>query len=411
MSFFRIIISNIFHRPLNAFLSVLLFALGIGLVAFLLLLNKQLEEKFDKNLANIDLVVGAKGSPLQLILCAMYHIDAPTGNIKLSEAKPFLNPQHPLFAAAVPLSLGDSYQGYRIVGTNDAFFNLYEAKIVNGKRCDSSLTVTLGANVAAALKLNVGDRFQSNHGLVNDGLGHEHEQFLTIVGILAPTGAVIDQLIVTPTESIWAIHEEHEHKEEHHEHEHEGVHEHEDDDKMLTALLIKYRHRNNFQTLNLGRNINENTGMQAANPAIELNRLYSLMGTGERTLRLLALAIVVVSGISIFIALFNSLKERKYELSLMRAMGATQKKLFALVLSEAMILALAGAFLGFLISHLAFYWLSLQVQSDYRYTFDMLRILPEEGFLLLASLLIGLLAGVIPAIYAYKTDIAAVLKK
>lgn len=398
----KLSLKNIFQKPLNAILSLLLFALGTGLISLLLLVNKQLEEKFDKNLANIDLVLGAKGSPLQLILCAMYHIDAPTGNIKLEEVKPFLNPNHPLFSAAVPLSLGDSYQGHRIIGTNASFPALYDAKIKEGRFFEKTLEATLGANVAAILKLKIGDTFKSNHGLVNDGLDHEHEQKFQVVGILEPTGAVIDELILTPLESIWAVHEEKHSEEEAHE-------EHETEEKMITSLLLRYKSKTNFQALNLPRNINENTNMQAASPAIELNRLYSMMGVGEKTLRVLAIVIILVSGISIFIALFNSLKERKYELSLLRIMGASKQKLFFLILFEAFILSLLGCVIGLIFSHLAMKIIAGQMQNAYRYTFDANRFLPEEIYLLFAAVGIGLLAGLIPAIMAYRTGIAKVL--
>ena len=401
MNLLQLSLKNIFQKPLNAILSLLLFALGTSLVSLLLLINKQLEEKFDKNLANIDLVVGAKGSPLQLILCSMYHIDAPTGNIKLEEIKPFLNPNHPLFSAAIPLSLGDSYKAYRIVGTNASFPTLYDAKIKEGRFFEKTLEVTFGANVAEVLNLKIGDTFKSNHGLVNDGLDHEHHQDFQVVGILEPTGAVIDQLILTPLESIWAVHE----------HEHEGETHTENEEKMITSLLLKYRSRTNFQALNLPRNINENTNMQAASPAIELNRLYSMMGVGEKTLRILAIVIIFVSGISIFIALFNSLKERQYELSLMRVMGASKQKLFILILLEAFILSVIGCIIGLIFSHLAMKIIAEQMQDAYRYTFNANRFLPEEGYLLLASVGVGLLAGIVPAIMAYRTQIAKVLSR
>jgi putative ABC transport system permease protein len=397
----RLSFKNIFQKPLNAILSLLLFALGTGLISLLLLVNKQFEEKFDKNLANIDLVLGAKGSPLQLILCAMYHIDAPTGNIKLEEVKPFLNPNHPLFSAAVPLSLGDSYKSYRIVGTNASFSTLYDAKIKEGRFFEKTLEATIGANAANTLKLKIGDTFKSNHGLINDGLDHEHEQNFQVVGILEPTGAVIDELILTPLESIWAIHE--------HEHETGEIHEEEHEEKMITSLLLRYRSKTNFQTLNLPRNINENTNMQAASPAIELNRLYSMMGVGEKTLRILAIVIILVSGISVFIALFNSLKERKYELSLLRVMGASKQKLFLLILFEAFVLALLGCVIGLIFSHLAMKIIAEQMQDAYRYTFDASRFLHEEMYLIFAAIGIGVLAGLIPAIMAYRTTIAKVL--
>jgi putative ABC transport system permease protein len=401
MTFFSLSIKNILHKPLNAVLSVLLFALGVGLISLLLLTNRQLSEKFDKNLAEIDLVIGAKGSPLQLILCSMYHIDAPTGNIKLSEVKPFLNPNHPLFSAAIPLSLGDSYKGYRIVGSNNNFSSLYAAKIKEGTLPQQPLEATIGIAVADALKLKIGDAFKSNHGLVNDGLDHEHAQDFKVVGIFEPTGAVIDQLITTPLESIWAVHEQH-----HDENQVEKTdNDHDEHEPMITSLLLKYKSRTNFQALNLPRNINENTNMQAASPAIELNRLYSMMSVGEKTLKILALIIVLVSGISVFIALFNALKERRYELSLLRVMGATPSKLFFLVIGEGILLALLGCLIGLALSHVGMGIISSQLEESYRYSFSGKNFLIEEFYLILASLLVGILAALIPAILAYKTDI------
>ena len=148
MKLFKIAIRNIFDKPLNLLLSIILFSLGIGLISFLLLFNSQLSNKFESNLAEIDLVLGAKGSPLQLILCNMYHIDNPTGNIKIKDAAPFLNPKHPLIKNAIPLSLGDNYRNFRIIGTEHGFVDLYKGKIQSGKLWKKDLEVTIGAKVA-----------------------------------------------------------------------------------------------------------------------------------------------------------------------------------------------------------------------------------------------------------------------
>ena len=127
MNIFQISWKNIINKPLNTTLSLVLFALGVGLISLLLMLNKQIQDKFEKNLAGIDLVLGAKGSPLQLILSSMYHIDAPTGNVSLKEIRPFMNPKHPLIETAIPLSMGDSYRAYRILGTDQTILPLYAA--------------------------------------------------------------------------------------------------------------------------------------------------------------------------------------------------------------------------------------------------------------------------------------------
>jgi putative ABC transport system permease protein len=395
---------NLTHKPLSLLLSIVLFSLGIGLISLLLLLENQLQKNFEKNLAGIDLVVGAKGSPLQLILSSMYHIDAPTGNISLKEAKPFLNPKHPLIEDAIPLSLGDNLKGYRIVGTTQDILKVYDAQIEEGKIWEHNFEVTIGVSVARELGIGLGYEFKSSHGLDdNEDLEHDHSTAFKVVGILKPTGTVIDQLILTTTQSFWLVHEheegdnheeseaneeaEHEHQEEAHQegedHEHDDDHDHhhhddklvpknlleESDSAEITALLVRFRGRN-FQALNMQRNINENTDMQAATPAIEINRLFSLMDTGEQALRVLAFIIIFVSGLSVFISLYNSLKERKYELALMRVMGARPGELLLLIILEGILIALIGFIIGIMMSHAGMEVLARAMKDAYRYTFS-----------------------------------------
>lgn len=414
MNLLKLSWKNLINKPLAMTLSLILFALGVGLISMLLLLNKQLEDKFDKNLAGIDLVIGAKGSPLQLILCSMYHIDSPTGNISIKEARPFMNPKHPLIKKAIPLSLGDSYEMYRIVGTTHDLPELYGAKPREGKLWEADFDVTLGAAVAAELGMTIGDQFHSSHGFVKDSnLEHSDAQDFKVVGILAPSGSVVDQLILTNSQSIWKVHE-------HGGMPGSGEHtEHVDTvvatkalidevDQDITSLLIQFKNRS-FQTLNLGRSINENTDMQAASPAIEINRLHEMVGTGEDALRKLALIIVFVSGLSIFIALFDSLRDRRYELALMRVMGASRGKLFVLIILEGLLLAAIGFVIGIALSHIGMEVLAGYMKSAYRYTFSGWMFLNEEWILLLAALGIGVLAAIIPAIQASRTDISETL--
>jgi len=229
MNLIKLAWKNIVHDPLTLFLNLVLLTLGIGLINFILLLNTQLKDKFEKNLADIHMVVGAKGSPLQMILNSMYHIDAPTGNISIKEAKPFLREKHPLIAKSVPLSMGDSYRGYRIIGTDHTIIDFYQAEISQGKLWNNLYEVTIGAEVARAQGLQLGSKFNSSHGFVDDeDLAHDHAA-LTVIGILKETGSVIDQLILVSTESVWAVHdhdhEEHDHEEDSHDHEEDHAHE------------------------------------------------------------------------------------------------------------------------------------------------------------------------------------------
>lgn len=410
MNLLKLSWKNLTNKPLAMTLSLVLFALGIGLISLLMLLEKQLQENFEKNLAGIDLVVGAKGSPLQLILNSMYHIDAPTGNISIKEIKPFLNPKHPLIQQAIPMAMGDSYRGYRIVGTEQGLVDWYEAKVAEGKIWEKNFEVTIGAGVADDLGLKLGDEFRSSHGfVVDDNLEHSDASAFKVVGILEPSGSVMDQLILTTVQSFWLVHE---HEEgDHTDHDHAVVPKpliEEDETKEITSILVKFKGRN-YQALNMQRSINENTDMQAATPAIEINRLFSLMNTGEQALRILAIVITFVSGLSIFISLFSSLKDRKYELALMRVMGAGPSKLFFLIILEGLILAAMGYAIGILLSHGGMSFVATAMKDAYRYSFSATEFLRQEWYLLIGALAIGFVAAVLPAIQASRTDIAETL--
>ena len=408
MSLLKLAWRNIIHNPLSLILNLILLTLGIGLINFIFLVNHQLKDKFDKNLADIDLVIGAKGSPLQLILSSMYHIDAPTGNISIKEAKPFLREGHPLIKASVPLSMGDSYKGFRIIGTDYSILDLYDAQVAFGKKWQHLYEVTVGASVAKELGLKIGSQFKSSHGFSDDDdMVHEDGTF-KVVGILKPTGSVIDQLLLCNTESVWQVHD-HDHGESDNEMAHTGdmsrAHLLENEDKEITSILVRYTSKKNFQALSMPRNINENTDLQAAAPAYEINRLYDMMGTGTKALALIAYLIAIVSAISIFVSLLNSLKQRKYELSLLRVLGGKSSSLLSLILFEGLIMALLGFILGVLLSLVALSGLSSNLSEKYNYQFESWIMHGQESGLLLGTIILGLCAAILPAILAYRTDI------
>ncbi|MEM9888104.1 MAG: FtsX-like permease family protein, partial [Bacteroidota bacterium] len=281
--------------------------------------------------------------------------------------------------------------------------------------------------IAATLGMKIGDEFKSSHGFVDDeDLAHDDAASFKVVGILAESGTVLDQLILTTNQTYWLVHEHEggseEEEQDHSDQTHEGhQHDHADhevpkplteaeDEKDITALLLKFKGRN-FQALNLQRNINENTDMQAATPAIEINRLYSLMNTGEQALRILAIVIIIVSGLSIFISLFSSLKERKYELALMRVMGATPSKLFTLIVLEGLMLAFIGFLVGMFLSHGGMQIFASALKEAYRYSFSGLIFLPKELLLFAGAIVIGFVAAVLPALQASNTDISETLSE
>ena len=210
--------------------------------------------------------------------------------------------------------------------------------------------------------------------------------------------------------------EEHDHDHDHGDHEGHEHHNHppakpliEYTDKDITSLLLQFKSKTNIQSLNMMRGINENTDLQAASPAIELNRLYDMMDVGEQTLRVLAIIIIFVSALSIFISLFSSLKDRKYELALMRVMGASRGKVFALIILEGLILATLGYLIGIALSHIGMEILGSAMNDAFRYSFTGAMFLLDEIKLLGGALLIGLVAAILPAIQASNTDISKTL--
>jgi len=401
MNILKLSWKNITAKPLAALLSLILLALGVGLISFLLLLNQQTTEKFERNQGGVDLVLGAKGSPLQLILSSIYHIDNPNGNIPLKSVKPFMNPKHPLIKKAIPLALGDSYQTYRIVGTNHDYLDVYEGEIANGRLWDGDFEVVIGAKVAEMTGLRFGDTFHSAHGL-GEAISHHDEHDFRVAGILQKSNTVLDQLILTDIRNVWLSHASHDEEG----HSHDIIEEEQD----ITSLLVFYKNKTDLRTLNFPRGINKNTDMLAANPAYETARLFEMMGIAERALRFLAFAIVFVSAFSVFISLYKSLKDRRYELAIMRVMGSSRSKLFGLITLEGVLLALVGGLLGILLAHVSMSVLARYMQDAYQYSFTGWQFLPAELYLIIGALVIGFLAAIIPAIQASNTDAATMLK-
>ena len=383
----KLSVKNMVARPLGTALSVLLITLGVGMIALLIQISNQVREQLEKNVRGIDMVVGAKGSPLQLILSAVFHIDTPTGNIPQEEVEKLRRSR--LVASAIPLSYGDSYQGYRIVGTEPAYPELYGASVAAGRIWQQPMEVTLGATVAQDLELKSGDTFAGSHGLGGKGEIHEAHDY-RVVGVLGHTNSVLDQLILTSTESIWEVH-----------------HAEPTAAPEVTAVLVKFR--SPMGLVQVPRFINEQTPMQAALPAFEINRLFSLMGVGIDTLNAIALVIMLVSGISVFISLYSALRDRRYEMALLRAYGASRWQLLALVLQEGLLLSLLGFALGVILSRAGLLVASKLMEEHYHYDLSGSGLRPDEWWLFVITLGVGLVASMIPAAQAASVNISRTL--
>ncbi|WP_418510597.1 ABC transporter permease [Corallibacter sp.] len=355
MNIWKISIKNLFHKPLYTFLSILSLAISIGLLLGIKQLDASVKQQFDNSLGNIDLVIGAKGSPLQLVLASIMHIDNPTGNISYKEAKKI--GKNPLIKTAVPISYGDNYKGYRIVGTTELFANFYEAELEEGKPIKKPREVILGHTVAQQLGLKIGDTFLSSHGF-KDNTMDVHTEPLTVVGIYKPTQKVIDRLIVTNLESIWDAHD-------HEAHEAGEAHEHhEDENKEVTSLLISFK--SPMGLLTIPRQINEKTDFQAALPKYEIQRLFQFTGIGVKIVSWIAYIILVISCITIFISLFKMVKERAFDLALLRTYGASNFQLIKIVAYEGFTIGFLATILGILISQSGLIIVYNMIENQYK---------------------------------------------
>lgn len=460
MNLFRLSWRNIIYRPLSSGLAVLLLAAGVSIILITLLTTSQLDEKFKNNVKDVDFVVGAKGSRLQLILCNIFQVDNPTGNIKYAKANAIK--MHPFVVRAIPLSIGDNYQTYRIVGTTEEYIDLYNGEISEGRIWESPMESVIGSGIADKFHLEVGDKFAGGHGLGEST--HIHDDMMyEVVGILAPSNTVMDNLLLTSLESVWVVHagESHQAKGsleiktiddldsnskeqmmtleefkaqnesdtgnidedmvesaiEEHDHDHHGKVNYDSLlalinplDREVTGMLIQVKEGGKAK-LSVQGTINAYEGMMAADVAIEIQQLKEIMSPATGVMEMLAYIIMIIAAMSMFVAMFNSLKDRQYEIALMRVMGGSSVKVFLSILLEGVYLAVLGFGLGWLLSHLGMQVFSGYLTEEYHYDFSGWVFLSEEIYLFIGILAIGLVAGIYPAIKAYNTDISETLGK
>ena len=339
MSLLRLAWRYLWARPLVAGLNLLLLSLGLAASTFVLLVSEQIEAGVRRDLAGIDLVVGAKGSPMQIMLAGVFHLDVPTGNIPLATVDELL--RHPLVARAVPLSLGDSLKGFRIVGTTPDYLRLYGGRLREGRAWNAPLQALLGAEVARATGLKIGDRFAGSHGL--GAAGHEHgEHRYQVVGLLEPAGSVLDRLVLTDLASVWQVHED--------------MHAVDADDRKaleaereVTLVLVGYR--SPLAAVSLPRWVNAQDGLQAAAPALETARLLRMVGAGTEVLRGFGAVLLLAATLSVFVALLHAVRERQGDLAMLRMLGAPAPRVAALISSEALWLALLASACGLALGH------------------------------------------------------------
>lgn len=394
-------------RALNTWLNILLLGLSVASLVILLLFSSQLENRFDKDAQGIDMVVGAKGSPLQLILSSVYHVDIPTGNVPL-ETVGLLRRQMGV-AQAIPLALGDSFRSFRIVGTEPAYPALLGASLADGRMFGQKMEAVIGAEVAARTGAGLGQRFVGGHGMTggDDGPKHEEAPFI-VVGRLKPTGTVIDRLILTNVESVWAVHGiEAPHDEPAHEGESAEAHAAHASPAEVTAVLVQFG--SPIAAVRLPGFVNRQTNLQAAVPAVEVSRLLALVGVGLDAVRAFAVLLMITAGLSIFVALLTALRQREGDMAMLRVIGASRAAILGQVASEGLILAAAGTGLGLLLGHGVIALAAANIEQLHQLGLNALAFHPGEAIIAAAALGIGLIAALIPGLRVLQSDIADTL--
>ncbi len=388
----------LWSRPLGAALNVLLLSLGLASMTFLLLVSSQLERAFDKDLAGIDVVVGAKGSPMQLILCGVFQIDVPPGNIPLKAVKAL--EKNPLLASVIPISLGDNLRGFRIVGTSTAYIDHYAAHLAQGNLWTQPMQVVVGSIVAQKLGIQIGNTFAGSHGLAAGG--HLHgDSLYTVVGILQPSGGVIDRLIITDTASVWKVHEDY-----------TALNDEDrkamEDEREVTMALIQYK--TPLAAMSFPRMINTTTEMQAAAPAVEISRLLNMLGIGTDVLRAFAGVLLLTAGLSVFIALWSAVRERRSDLALLRMLGAPPAKIAALLLGEALWLGILSACIGLAGGQALTALIGWMLQLDNSLLIGGLVWPLELLWIPALACAISLAAAILPALGAYRVSVLELLQ-
>lgn len=383
------------EKKFSAALNVLLLALGVGTIIALLLILSQAEDRMERDAAGIDLVIGAKGSPMQLILSSVFQVDIPTGNVPVAEAAQII--AEPVVKLAIPLALGDSYRGFRIVGTNPTYIDLYNGALASGRLWDKPLEAVVGADAAKATGLTIGKTFAGSHGLTDTGGSVHDAQPYTVVGVLTPTGSVLDRLIVTSVASVWQLHDHDDKKQTaspaHDDHDHAN-------DKEVTAYLIRYA--TPLAAVSFPRMVNASSSMQAASPAMESARLFQLLGVGISALKGFAAIMIFCAALGIFIGLMNALDERRADLALLRVLGASPLLVVMVTLVQGLMLGLMGVILGVLIGHAGAEWIGQTYAESQRVAIGGRVWIAAEIWVAAGALGIALVASIVPCWRAYQ---------
>jgi len=406
MNLFRMAWRYLWGRKLVTILTLTGIALGSALICSVLTLHRESESGLLHESSQFDMIVGAKGSPLQIVLSSVYHLDIPTGNIPYSRYEALLKDRR--VASAIPIGLGDNYRGFRIVGTDPRLFELKDhydnsrllLHVGSGRLFQDDFETVIGSTVARQTGLKLGDTFVGTHGVAVTAGSSEHTNFpYKVVGILADSGTSTDNAVYTTLPSVWRIHDDE-----------SAIHArmagadvNPNQDREVTAVLVRLRVIGlRFMMV---PEIQKKTESMAAVPVEEMLRLYKqLLEPMQNVLLAVAGLVVIVSALSITATLYQSAERRRRDLAVMRALGAHPTEIFTLVVMEGLLLTLLGLAAGWLLGHGGLAVASPYLRDSFGVSMAAWTTDPIEWKAFGTVAGCGVLAGLLPAILAYRRE-------
>jgi putative ABC transport system permease protein len=404
---------SLMKRKVTTTLTVLSIALSVALLTGVENIRTSARDSFAGTISQTDLIVGARGGSLPLLLYAVFHMGTATNDITVKSYAHFQN--HPAVDWTIPLSLGDSYRGYRVVGTTADFYSHYRFRrdgriqLAAGRVPEGIFDVALGWDASQDLKNKIGDQITVTHG-ISDGKGifrHDDRPF-TVTAILEKTATPVDRSVYVTLEGIEALHLDWGDGAPPIPGEETPTSKIKKEDlpvKQITAFLLRTKSR--IDTLRLQREVAtfEAEPLQAIIPGVALSELWSTIGYAEDALAVVSVLVTIVGLLGMMVSLYTSLNERRREMSVLRAVGAGPGKIIALLVFESGLLAVAGVLLGLATT----YGTLLLAQPVVENRFGL--FLPIEspttaGYAYLGAVIAaGLAIGFVPAVKAYRNSL------
>ncbi|MFA0227022.1 ABC transporter permease [Vibrio splendidus] len=404
-------LKSVLNRKATAILTILTVAVSVILLLGVERVRTEAKSSFANTISGTDLIVGGRSGQVNLLLYSVFRIGNATNNIDWKSYEEFS--QHNAVKWAIPISLGDSHKGFRVMGTNHSYFENYRygskqpLTFQQGKEFNQLFDVVIGADVAKKLDYKIGDHIILAHGISDVAFSRHDNLPFTIVGILAPTGTPVDKTVHVSLEAIEAIHVGWESGANlGHTPNAEALKQRDFQPKQITAMMVGLKSK--IQTFALQREINNyrQEPLSAIMPGIALHELWGMMVVAEQALLIVSGFVVIAGLLGMLSSLLTSLQERRREMAILRAMGARPRHVFGLLISEASALTFLGITLGVAVLFALIAVVAPIVQQSYGINISISAITPHEWKLLMLVQVAGIIIGFIPAFRAYRQSLS-----